>query len=333
MADTLAQHIGDRMAYDARQRAWARQHGLRYVSHPCLSKLLGERCNDERSRDAAEPACALHRPPHPDHDTMWRKGSGRLPVLYLSQPYDWSAEDARETAAVCEDRGLAWTVDPAAAWHYPGHVAGVVIWNPVHYTYEPHPISAAAPPEAGLVARRAARERRTRRKSQSAYATLCHRLDALFYPDTPEGSTIADLLESEEEAAARSCAVGADGLSEDDLAAIEERCRGLTPAPWHWTQDIVNDYIRDGRGRRAWRDQYVYILAGRGQRYQDSWDHNVLRLQWSQIKGDTFMGSPSKKDAAFIAAARSDVPRLLAEVRRLRTELARQQSTEHDGRR
>jgi hypothetical protein len=39
-------------------------------------------------------------------------------------------------------------------------------------------------------------------------------------------------------------------------------------------------------------------------------------------KGEHFIGGPGREDATFIAAARTDVPLLLAELRRLRARLA-----------
>jgi hypothetical protein len=249
---------------------------------------------------------------------MWRPQNGKLPAVYLNQPYDWTAEDAEATAALCADRGLEWTDDPHAAWHYPGHVRGVVIWNPARYAYVPSQPPPLPLPGPDLVRRRAARERSQRRKGRQAYDSLCQRLDALFYP------TEADRERLERAWCDPSGAPQpepGDPLSEEDLAAIGERCRKATPAPWHWTQDVVNDYLRS-RGRGSYREQYLYILQGRGHRYQDSWDANIMRLQWSQIKGNTFCGFARDEDAAFIAAARTDVPRLLAEVRRLRAALA-----------
>jgi hypothetical protein len=310
--------ISARMAYDARRRAWAEHHDLRSVPHPCLSKLLGERCADERAADYWGHSCALHRPPHPDHDTMWRPKEGRWPALYLNQPYDWSDEDVDATAALCADRGLEWTVDPHAAWHYPGHVTGVVIWNPARCRYEPGPVPEGPPPGPALVKRKAQQERARRARSHSAYESLCQALDALFYPTHADRAREKEYWQRDDLARYPE----PDGeLSEDDLVAIEQRCRAATPGPWQWTQDVVNEYIR-ARGRGSWRDLYLYILQGRGPRYQDSWDANVLRLQWSQIKGTTFCGHPREEDAAFIAAARTDVPRLVAALRQAHARIA-----------
>lgn len=319
MAWNLEEEIEHRLTYEARRDAWAQAHGLRYVAHPCLSKLLGHRCKAEGGLDYWGPGCALHRPPHPDHDTMWRAAESRSPSVYLNQPYDWSDQDARETAAVCEDHGLAWVADPAAAWHYPGHVAGIVIWNPGRYDYQPGPIAAPPPLDAGRVTRRAQRERTERSKGHRAYDTLCRALDALFYPGAEPGKPVSDRFGSEEQGQATPHAA----LSDEDLEAIEARCRAARPGPWHWTHDLVNEYVRSRRSGKHWRERYIYLLQGRGQRFQDSSDARVLGLEWNLIKGDTFCGSPRPADAAFIAAARSDVPRLLAEVRRLREELRR----------
>jgi hypothetical protein len=89
-------------------------------------------------------------------------------------------------------------------------------------------------------------------------------------------------------------------LDEAELDAIEARCRAASPGPWrafvegrdHWGGD---DFIRVGDLEEE-PDMYVSWAAGDG-----------LRL-----------ASPADLD--FIAGARQDVPTLLAEVRRLRSE-------------
>jgi hypothetical protein len=70
-------------------------------------------------------------------------------------------------------------------------------------------------------------------------------------------------------------------MTEDDLQAIEARANAATPGPWQLTggRDEVYDIIGDGR------DVVQQVLS---------------------------------PDAEFIASARTDVPALVAEVRRLR---------------
>jgi hypothetical protein len=93
-----------------------------------------------------------------------------------------------------------------------------------------------------------------------------------------------------------------DDLSRDALDAMEKRAAEATPGPWesfvegrdHWGGD---DFIRTGGLDPAQPDLYVEYSYGdeRG----------------GPVPADA-------KDLDFIAAARQDVPRLVAEVRRLR---------------
>ena len=78
-------------------------------------------------------------------------------------------------------------------------------------------------------------------------------------------------------------------LSEEDLAAMEDRASAATPGPWTTGGDSCGEAYWFG------------VAAGE----EDVADH-----------------VPSEADAAFIAAARQDVPALITEVRRLRALLA-----------
>jgi hypothetical protein len=78
-------------------------------------------------------------------------------------------------------------------------------------------------------------------------------------------------------------------LTDDDLAAIEARCAAATPGPW-----------------KAW-------IEGR--------DHFAGDSIITTANDDMYVSPPLEADLDFIAAARQDVPRLLAEVRRLRRRL------------
>lgn len=84
-------------------------------------------------------------------------------------------------------------------------------------------------------------------------------------------------------------------LTDEDLSAIEARCNDATPGPWtsmiEGRDHISGDsFIMVGSGSARKEDMYI-----------------------------TVGGNPaSVADQDFIAAARQDVPRLLAELRRLR---------------
>jgi hypothetical protein len=80
------------------------------------------------------------------------------------------------------------------------------------------------------------------------------------------------------------------GLTEDDLKAIEKRANAASPGPW--------EAKRFGPCNCGECPEHVNVFAG---------SH-----QWPNI---------NPPEAEFIAAAREDVPALIAEIRRLRAEL------------
>ena len=82
-----------------------------------------------------------------------------------------------------------------------------------------------------------------------------------------------------------------DPLPESELSAIAARADAATPEPW-----IFEEFFRSERRYRLG----LMTQGGRGILFHQA--------QWE----------PTKADRAFLAAARSDVPALVAEVRRLR---------------
>ncbi|MFE0131973.1 hypothetical protein ACFWY6_10410 [Streptomyces sp. NPDC059037] len=110
-------------------------------------------------------------------------------------------------------------------------------------------------------------------------------------------------------------------LTDDDLDGIEEIAAAATPGPWHMRQ-LDDDHAMSLVAVSTVPD------TGRGERWP-GFDHG-------EIVAATLVQQPRYVDAAdgrwdenarFIARARQDVPRLVAEVRRLRRLL------EADGRR
>ena len=86
-------------------------------------------------------------------------------------------------------------------------------------------------------------------------------------------------------------------MTEEELVEIEARAAAATPGPWEWNGGQFED------ARLQWGDKFVlfaslYMPRGNWEAYVDV----------------------SDADMDFIAAARSDVPALVAEVRRLRAE-------------
>jgi hypothetical protein len=105
-----------------------------------------------------------------------------------------------------------------------------------------------------------------------------------------------------------------NAITEEELAAIEERAAAATPGPWH-VRLLDDDHAANlvavsttpdtGRGE-SWPDfaageMVAATLVQFPNRYIDCvderWDENAL----------------------FIAHAREDIPRLIAEIRRLKT--------------
>jgi hypothetical protein len=94
-----------------------------------------------------------------------------------------------------------------------------------------------------------------------------------------------------------------DEISDEELDQIEARAEASLPAPWqafvegrdHWGGA---DFIRTGGLDDAAPDMYVTLSY---------WDNDPEKPAGSDVLD-------------FVAAARQDVPRLVAEVRRLRAE-------------
>lgn len=79
-------------------------------------------------------------------------------------------------------------------------------------------------------------------------------------------------------------------LTEEQLLEIEARCKAATPGPWEWSGGRYDDVRLVGLGQTVLQPDLYHCEA-----YIDV----------------------SDADKLFIAAARSDVPALVAEVRRL----------------
>jgi hypothetical protein len=82
-------------------------------------------------------------------------------------------------------------------------------------------------------------------------------------------------------------------LSAAELAAIQARTAAATPGPWSVEDE---DELRDANGSHL-----VYVYG--------DYEHSGAAFE-------------KPADAAFCAAAREDIPRLLAEVQRLRQQVA-----------
>lgn len=115
-------------------------------------------------------------------------------------------------------------------------------------------------------------------------------------------------------------------LTEERLAAIEARCQKATPGPWRVGGPSFRCVLVHGANGRHGQGNCRYTFSG----WFDN-DHEISADRGytaSNEQGDTSSmiagtydydtgGILVREDAEFIAAARSDVPSLIAEVRRL----------------
>lgn len=97
-------------------------------------------------------------------------------------------------------------------------------------------------------------------------------------------------------------------LTPDELAAIRARCEAATPGPWTLSHFSAKD-TEDG-------DAETHIQC-----YADADEEEGVSLAWVNhwSYGDDPPKQESVANALFISRARTDVPRLLDEVERLRT--------------
>lgn len=95
-------------------------------------------------------------------------------------------------------------------------------------------------------------------------------------------------------------------MTDADMKAIEERCAKATPGPW------VPHYERIARGQCKGKDRLI-TLSGSNRK-------SVFFPNWCEAEGCVWQiwVNIQPQDAAFISASRTDVPALVAEVRRLR---------------
>jgi hypothetical protein len=121
-------------------------------------------------------------------------------------------------------------------------------------------------------------------------------------------------------------------MTDEELDAIEQRAAKATPAPWAWSEgrcgnargdslDTLNPAHKEARDRAL--DEVRKAGYARNA-YPRAWPNEVVSF-WADYAEDSGM-TVSDADAEFIAAARSDVPALVAELRRLREALAYEQS-------
>lgn len=93
-------------------------------------------------------------------------------------------------------------------------------------------------------------------------------------------------------------------MTDEEMSAIEQRCQRATPGPWHVWPTVYD-------GSQGWAISH------------DADGEPAIGAAPCSLE----QLATTAADSEFIAAARNDVPALLAEVRRLRECLARANST------
>ena len=96
-------------------------------------------------------------------------------------------------------------------------------------------------------------------------------------------------------------------MNEQELQAIEERANKASNAPW-----LIEAGDYSGHN---WLVGTITVSLGESYRDDKAYFVTTRNVHASELEGD------ASTDAEFIAHARSDVPALIAEVRRLRAKL------------
>jgi hypothetical protein len=92
------------------------------------------------------------------------------------------------------------------------------------------------------------------------------------------------------------------GMTEQELQAIEQRANGATAGPWKAEMGQV----------LYWSPRPTKAKPNAG------YTHTLIRAEQTDYASGEFFAVVDDTDATFIAHARTDVPALVAEVRRLR---------------
>jgi len=109
-------------------------------------------------------------------------------------------------------------------------------------------------------------------------------------------------------------------LGESELAAIEERCKAAAPGPWEVARkpEYDGDWITADRCVGGATGEMVYDRDGGVYRIEDL-PEEALAAGYEPIV--TIAQPYMEGDADFIAAARTDIPRLIAALREAREAL------------
>ena len=105
-------------------------------------------------------------------------------------------------------------------------------------------------------------------------------------------------------------------LTPADLAAIRERAEDSTPGPWDYdTVDVPDVYFSDGNERHGYQSYVVYVDTPDGKTIVDAANSNGGTIEEEHDEDGVYAwDETARRNAAFIAAARSDIPALLAHI-------------------
>jgi hypothetical protein len=107
-------------------------------------------------------------------------------------------------------------------------------------------------------------------------------------------------------------------VNEADLLAIEQRANAATPGPWETRED--GDYYQGGTYIGVEPYHYPGPKPGRPEKFPDH----------CYFKTDVCRVESGEADREFILHARTDVPALIAEVRRLQHRIAERERSDEE---
>jgi hypothetical protein len=109
----------------------------------------------------------------------------------------------------------------------------------------------------------------------------------------------------------------------EELAHWRDLSDKATRGPWAWNEERWNALLK----RKNSPHKYIYALQGPPRcpaEWADQWDYRtIMKLQWYSVKGSMLLdGSPPPADRAFIAEARTALPRCLDYIDQLHQQIA-----------
>lgn len=117
--------VGNSQEWEATLRRWYGDEVVR-AAHDCLHCLARGSMLFQWHAEMARPRLVCDCEAF-DHFSLWR--IGREPLVFVTQPYGIRHEDMRKLLNFCDTNGLELEIDERAAYHLPGSVVGITLWN------------------------------------------------------------------------------------------------------------------------------------------------------------------------------------------------------------